>query len=97
MTKSEKFNKAIKKIVEDKGAKNISHNKWEIDTKHGKLSIKLHEPEKRKLFSVFTEFSEPDKAKEHTDCNPHTGKWNFHKTDMDKCINIFQYSLEKVL
>jgi hypothetical protein len=98
MTKSEKFNKAIKKIVEDKGAKKISHNKWEIDTKHGKLNISLHEPEKRqKLFSVFTRFEEPERAKQHTHCNPHSGKWNFHIIDMDECINIFQSSLNKVL
>ena len=96
MIKSEMFNKAITKMVLKHGAKKADYwYKWIIDTNYGKLYITVHEPEKRqKLFSVFCRFLEPDKAKLHTSCNPYSGKWNFHITEMKECIQIFEYHLK---
>ena len=35
-------------------------------------------PGSKLLFlSVFGRFTDPEKARQHTDCNPYNGKWNF--------------------
>ena len=102
MIKGKQFNNAIQKVIEERGAKIVIscdyYKEWEIETKYGKLSITLYPPKKRpELFSVFTRFKEPEKAKEHTDCNPYSGKWNFHIIDMKEGIKIFTNSLDNVM
>lgn len=99
MIKGEKFNKTIQKIVEKLGAKDGSSNlyKWSLNTIYGELLITVHEPRKRqKSFSVFCRFDEPERSKNHTDCNPYSGKWNFHYSKMNECIELFEFHLKKV-
>ena len=55
---------------------------FSINTKAGILKITLI-PSKKKIarnavLSVFSQFDSPDIAKTLTDCNPFSGKWNFH-------------------
>jgi len=100
MTNGERFNKAILKLIEKYKAIKDPENfyKWSIETIYGSLKITIHEPEKRqKLFSIFCRFDEPEKARAHTDCNPNSGKWNFHITDWKECIEIFESNLKKII
>jgi hypothetical protein len=99
MIKGEKFNKTIIKILKEHGAidTNSSMYKWSIETIYGKLLISIPKPEKRqKLFTVFCRFDEPERSKEHTDCNPYSGKWNFHSSKMNDCIEIFDHHIKKI-
>lgn len=99
MINGEKFNRTIKKIIKEHGAidTNSSMYQWSIDTNYGKLLISLHKPRKRQeLFSVFCRFDEPERAKSHTDCNPYSGKWNFHYSKIDECIELFKFHLKKI-
>lgn len=51
-----------------------------ISTKHGDLNISFRN-EKSSLFTLFTRFEQPELARVHLNCNPHSGKWNFHFGD----------------
>lgn len=48
------------------------HHDFVLDTPAGALRISLHER------WTHTKFREPARAARYTDCNPFTGKWNFH-------------------
>lgn len=48
-----------------------------LSTKYGKLLIKVTK-DKSKVYTCFTRFEDVDKAKELHNCNPFSGKWNFH-------------------
>ena len=68
---------------------------YEIETKHGKLLITLHDSDAEDgsdLYSVYCRFEDVDRAKKAL-CrerngfysmdgrlNPHSGKWNFHQS-----------------
>lgn len=45
---------------------------WTIQTKGGPLVAKSYGEE------IFTGFEYPQLARQLVDCNPHSGKWNFH-------------------
>ena len=53
----------------------------QLQTKYGKLNIKVEQAEDSrtaKLFNCYTQFENPAKASACLDCNPFSGKWNFH-------------------
>jgi len=97
MTKGQKFNKDVAKIVESFNPKPSTRlYTWEINTSLGKLDITVHDPEPRqKLFSVFMRFDNPAAAKAATDCNPFTGKWNIHLTDPESALEELKTRLNK--
>jgi len=53
-----------------------------LDTKYGKLLIHVEgdkkDDVKSSVFTCYCRFDDVDIAMEHTNCNPYTGKWNFH-------------------
>jgi len=52
-----------------------------LKTKYGELLIHIDadkDSRKSKTYTCYTRFVDIKKAKEHVDCNPFSGKWNFH-------------------
>jgi hypothetical protein len=98
----QKFNKTVEKIVLALGGVPDTFYKWVIETKAGKLYVSVHEAEASKLFSIFCRFDDPKLANEtlsphnKSNLNPHSGKWNYHMSNMEDCLNSFQDSLEKI-
>jgi len=67
-------------------------NYYVLNTSAGTLNIifeSLEDMRKSSLYTVYTRFEEPDKAIKHYDCNPYSGKYNFHKLDKESCIDSF--------
>jgi len=76
--KSIDFTKAILKGLKELGAiqtDDFLYN-FEINTIAGKLLLKVEE-EQKYLYALFARFEEPEKAKQHFLCNPHSGKYNW--------------------
>lgn len=83
MIKSERFKNIIEKWLSDNAVKTKNLYHWELETKAGKLLIRVDKPKPRaKVLSVFTRFDDHEKAFPLTygESNPHSGKWNFHYT-----------------
>lgn len=102
------FNKEVGKIVTDLGGtltyqREDGHTSWSLKTKAGKLDITVHAPEKTFLYSIFTCFDEPKKAKEvignylPSRLNEHSGKFNFHMADKTDILTSFKQSLEFII
>jgi hypothetical protein len=100
----EKFNKQVEKIVLGMGGKLASSlpYRWSLITKAGELLIAVHEAEASKLFSIFCCFEDPILACEmlsssnKTNLNIHSGKWNFHISNYEDCINLFTSKLKEI-
>jgi hypothetical protein len=59
---------------------------YTVDTVAGPYLCHANEPVpgSRLLFlTVFGRFADPEKARRHVDCNPYSGKWNFHPGDRE--------------
>lgn len=59
---------------------------FKLKTMAGNLNITLYHSQTF-LFTVYSIFDEPEKAREMFDCNPHTGKFNFHRSSKNGDIN----------
>ena len=99
-----KFNKKIEAIVLSMGGtlnSFIPYN-WSVQTKAGKLFVKVHESEASKLFSIFCCFEDEKLANEmltesnKSNLNRSSGKFNFHYSDEETCLRIFTYSLKEI-
>jgi hypothetical protein len=51
---------------------------FKLDTIVGNLNITLRD-DQNYCFTVFSKFDDVAKAKEKFDCNPYSGKYNFHR------------------
>lgn len=54
---------------------------YEVQTKYGSLLVRPEAQENSRtarVYSCYCRFQDVDKAKDHVDCNPYSGKWNFH-------------------
>jgi len=49
-----------------------------LETRVGRLSLHPDENQTIGLGTVFARFDNPDAARQLVDCNPFSGKWNFH-------------------
>jgi len=49
-----------------------------IQTQYGRLFIHVETDMSPKIYTCFTRFEDVEKTKKHVDCNPYSGKWNFH-------------------
>jgi len=97
-----KFNADVEKYLSSIGALATESNprldRWSVDTQAGPLEITLQAPEKSGIFSIFTMFEYPEKAKEIvSDSNPYSGKWNFHMSDAQDTLDTFMHSLDSIL
>lgn len=55
----------------EQGILNVPYD-WTLQTVAGPLSLKSSGD------TIFTRFKNPTEAKRFVDCNPYSGKWNFH-------------------
>jgi len=82
MTRQQRFHKEMLKGLKELGVTedNPSIYRFTLETKYGKLYISLHEEDRKsKVHSCYTRFEDVDEAKKHLNCNPFSGKWNFHE------------------
>ncbi len=86
MNKQQRFYKEMQKGLQElnvSGNDNL-HSSYpqSLQTKYGKLLIVVtgNDPKdsRSKVFTCCCRFDDVDTAKEHTNCNPYSGKWNFH-------------------
>lgn len=101
----EKFNKDVEKtILKELGGTVKRTDEWRkqflINTKAGELMVTLHAPEKTEIFSIFCCFEEPKKAAqivhEHN-LNTYSGKFNFHNSDKDMCLQLFVGNVKAII
>lgn len=55
----------------------LMDSRTEIETIAGRYTFEA-DPVADGFCTVFGRFAEPSRAKAHVDCNPFSGKWNFH-------------------
>lgn len=99
-----KFNKKVEAIVLSIGGTLNSSlpYRWDIQTKAGKLFVRVHEPEAGNLFSIFCCFDNEKLANEmltesnKSNLNKSSGKFNFHYSDEETCLRIFTSSLKEI-
>lgn len=71
-----------------------------LKTKAGLLRLHPTENIVIGLGTVFGRFEDPQAARTLVECNPYSGKWNFHYFDgwcVESAILDFAYQLKKVL
>ena len=98
MTKVQLLIKAVNQMAKELDATdgNLGYT-FKIKTKVGNYIFRaFHEPDEKrvKIYSIVGRFEDVDRAKEMFDCNPHSGKHNFHYREMDDCLDFFQQFLE---
>ena len=99
-----KFNKKVEKIVLSMGGNSQSPlpYRWAVQTKAGKLFVTVHEAEASKLFSIFCCFDDEKLANEmltesnKSNFNSSSGKFNFHYSDEQVCLDSFTSSLNEI-
>ena len=69
-------------IIQPVNALMFSSTEFKLNTIVGVLNITLFHSQTF-LFTVYSQFENVDKAKDKFNCNPHSGKYNFHRS-MDK-------------
>ena len=76
---------------------------WTLQTKVGILGLSIHLTNHNTLLGqVFGRFDDPNRAKMIVDCNPYSGKWNFHYFSaedwtVESAIENLRYHLTSVL
>lgn len=99
MTKIQKFIKEykyLKSCVESEEPGELRYD-WKVNTKVGIFSVSIHDKgdeKQTKVYSIYGMFKEPGKARDVYNCNPYSGKYNFHKFDPNECLEAFQTFLE---
>ena len=80
----DKFNQAVINGLVEMGAVKqptdetmLSNTQFKLETIAGTLLITLFHHQKF-LFTVYSRFEDPTKSKDKFNCNPHSGKYNFH-------------------
>jgi len=92
----EKIVKKFNGIDNENRFKDIFHQSWTVDTIYGTLNISLHENAGYSIYSIFMRFDDAESAKDHVDCNPYSGKWNIHSSDIAYTLEDFEDRLKKV-
>jgi hypothetical protein len=92
------FNKKVIELIEKyNGVKNTNNTYW-FNTKVGKLNlVRFDDNLGSEIYSIFMRFDSAEQAKEITDCNPYSGKWNIHEYDFDVAISEFENRLSSII
>jgi hypothetical protein len=98
------FNEEVISLLEKFGATESDYylsGGYKLETELGNYHIKL-DYDSSSIYSIFGRFENVEEAKRYTNCNPYSGKHNFHTSDKDYCIlqletflNRFAYEAEK--
>ncbi len=94
-----RFVRQANELIESLGAIG-EDDYWFLETKCGRLRLHVYDNSTTGPGTVFTCFDEPGRAKEHVECNPHSGKWNHHYFDLwevDHALVDIEYQIKKVL
>lgn len=70
---------------------------WKFNTRVGVFSVSIHhKPDEKRvnLYSIFGRFEEPKRAYEVYSCNQYSGKYNFHQSFPNNCLEQFQAFIE---
>ena len=80
-------------VEEDDGT---SHLTFRLETSVGPLTVSYD----LQFGNIFTHFEDPKRASKIVDCNPFSGKWNFHfdrETTADQAYEHFRSLLERLV
>lgn len=73
---------------------------YKLNTVVGLLNISLESIEDLKessVYTIFTRFEIPEKARKLYGCNIYSGKYNFHTIDKEECIINFKNFLSNLI
>jgi len=71
------YTAGICEVLEQYGYSGANPTNCVVQTRYGALNVKI-DTAPFEVPTVFTRFEEPERAREGANCNPYTGKWNFH-------------------
>lgn len=82
-------------VIQPKGM-GFPNTEFKLDTIVGLLTITLYH-EQDIVYTVFSRFEDVDKAKHKFDCNPYSGKYNFHrsKSELFSMEQMIEFALMK--
>lgn len=66
-------------VKQPKNELSFDNTEFKLETIAGTLIITLYRSQKF-LFTVYSRFEEPTRSKDKFNCNPHSGKYNFHRS-----------------
>lgn len=80
------------------GNHNDDHYDWTMETKYGRLVLRVEDEQVGGPGTVFTRFDEPDRAYGDLNCNPYSGKWNHHYFEgtVKAALVDLEYQLKRV-
>ena len=88
--KANEFREAVLELLTKFGAEKSELYQYKIKTENlGDLYISLHDDSLSYCYSIFTRFEDVDKAKQYVDCNPFSGKFNFHSGSSKTILSDF--------
>ena len=74
----EKWFTGVNRILQELKAKYTGVTVYSLDTIAGELRLHIDYDVSCGVLSVFAKFEDVEKAKQVVDCNPYSGKWNYH-------------------
>lgn len=89
----EKFNKGVQKLITKYKATKNNEDRYEIITIGGKYTFRIDD-DSSYVLSIFGRFEDVDRAKEYINCNPYSGKHNFHTYSAESILYQFEDFLE---
>lgn len=102
MKRADRLKKLMGDYVLSKGGELTEHKfgyLWKLPTKFGELLITVHDDD---WGSIFGRFQGDDIASAHKelDCNPYSGKWNFHygkEIEVEKVFEEWKSHVERLV
>ncbi|MHC4299603.1 MAG: hypothetical protein ACYS7Y_20175 [Planctomycetota bacterium] len=97
-----KFVKGATDLIEKYGGVPGGFYDWEMETKYGKLYLRIDNSWSSATVgpgTVFTRFDEPKRASQDIPCNEFSGKWNHHyfrHWTVQQALTDLEYQLRKV-
>ncbi len=90
--KASKFNKVITKFVKEMNGtlkSTVPMDEYMVSTSVGPMMVSIPN-EQNYTYTIFCRFMDVAKAKMKFDCNPYSGKYNFHHSrgDIDEIISM---------
>jgi len=79
-------------VIQPTDERMLSNTQFKLKTIAGNLLITLYHHQKF-LFTVYSRFEEPEKAKGKFYCNPHSGKYNFNKVNNCSMKQVIEFAL----
>ena len=74
-------------VKQPKNELSFDNTEFKLETLAGTLLITLYRSQTF-LFSVYSRFEDPTKSKDKFNCNPHSGKYNFHMSVQKGAITL---------